>query len=159
MFFVLNLFWRQLKCNRLMLKMPFVRPVTKRFILRHTAAANGYDGPTLQTVFVALHVNYLKIAFYPNRSVIIYRKPCFAHVISFLAKVSILWQQLNSRSTFSFCSSKPLVKPAIHYRRRSLRPRPSGEYHLFDLVMEYRLHLSIGRAPGPFYFLQPIPGR
>lgn len=94
MLFVLNFLWRQLKCDSLVLKMPFMRPVAKWFILGHAAAADGYNGSALQAVFVALHVNYFKITFYPNRSVIVYSKSCFAHVLSFSAKVSILWQQL-----------------------------------------------------------------
>jgi hypothetical protein len=60
-----------------------VRPVAKWFILRPAATANGNNRAALQAVFIALHIHYFKITFYSNRTVIVYGKPCFAHIYVF----------------------------------------------------------------------------
>ena len=59
-----------------MLKVAFVRTIAEGFVLRHTAAADRYDGAALKTIYVAIFIHYLEIAVYFYRTVTVYRKFC-----------------------------------------------------------------------------------
>lgn len=67
---------RQIKSYCIMLKVPLVRPITKRLIGRKPATANRNYGAALQSIIIALHIYYLKITLYFNRTIIVYCKFC-----------------------------------------------------------------------------------
>lgn len=60
---LLSFFGWQVKGDGIMLKMAFVAAITKWFILRHAAAAQRYNFPALQAVFLTVFIYNSKIAF------------------------------------------------------------------------------------------------
>jgi hypothetical protein len=58
-----NLLWRQIKSNGIMLKMPLMRPITKRLVLRQPAAADTDNLTTTKAIRHPIAIDYLKIPF------------------------------------------------------------------------------------------------
>src|SRR5262249_35725252 len=62
---------RQIKSHRLMLKMPLMRPITKRLVLRPPTPANAHYLPAPEPIGLPILVYDLKIPFYLDRSVVV----------------------------------------------------------------------------------------
>ncbi|HTE34519.1 MAG TPA: hypothetical protein VK666_29275 [Chryseolinea sp.] len=57
-----------------------MRSITKRFVARSAATAQGNDSPALQTVVIALQINNFKISIKFDRAVAVYCNFCCAHL-------------------------------------------------------------------------------
>ena len=69
--FCLNFAGRKVECGGRMLKICFVGTVAERLVGGLTAAAQGYNGSSLQTVGFALSVDYLEVTFNFDGAVVV----------------------------------------------------------------------------------------
>ena len=60
----LNFFGRKIKSLGIVLKVLLVRTITKRLVCGAATTTKRYNGPSLQTVTLSSHVDYLKVTLY-----------------------------------------------------------------------------------------------
>jgi hypothetical protein len=82
----LDLFWRQIKRNRLVVQVSIVRTVAEWFVFRQPATTQAQCRSALESVYVSLWVYNFKIALNFEGSVRIYCDFCAWHKIDFRSR-------------------------------------------------------------------------
>ena len=75
------LFRWKIKSDRLVIEMPVVCPIAKRFVFGQATAAQSKRRPALKPVHIALSVYNFKIALYLERTVRVYCNFCGSHCV------------------------------------------------------------------------------